>query len=51
MQGAYEGRYESGGKQLTGTMTDNARDAKWTFYKPDGSVLRVETWVRGKLVK
>jgi hypothetical protein len=50
-QGPYEQRYESGGKQLTGTMTDNQRDGAWTFYKPDGSVERVEKWTRGTLVK
>lgn len=50
MRGPVVGWYPNGRIQATGAYLDDAPDGEWTFYREDGSVLRVDTYDRGELV-
>lgn len=50
MRGPVVGWYPNGRIQATGAYFDDAPDGEWTFYREDGSILRVDTYDRGDLV-
>lgn len=50
MTGPCVGWYANGRLQVTGAYAEDAPDGTWTFYREDGSVLRVDHYERGELV-
>jgi hypothetical protein len=48
--GRFEWFFADGARQQAGELFEDQADGTWTFWRPDGTVERTETWSRGKRV-